>query len=372
MNANRYFEDDDLALYAMHLLAEPEASALAREVAENHETRSRLAELQARLGAYAQTTVDMQPLPEGSTQRFLERLARERKAVPIGKPASVTALLPETRRTRATGAVLPWVGWALAACLAVAAGKLYHDRTALHATLTAQTGQVVQMSSETADVYHQRDALTGEIAEQEKRIEQLNAAVEAAKSEGETLRRSATSETARLDQLSADLKQRTASVSNAEQARASAERERDTLRATVAAQASQVAQLTTDAVRAREVLDALTDRSALRVTLTRPKSQAAPTGRATYVASRGTLVFLASNMAPLKPDKVYQLWILPADGSKPVPAGTFSPDVRGDATVVHARFPRAVAASGFAVTIENEGGSQTPTLPILLSGASGA
>ena len=48
MNANRYFEDDDLALYAMHLLAEPEASAVAQEVAENEQTRSRLAAVQLR------------------------------------------------------------------------------------------------------------------------------------------------------------------------------------------------------------------------------------------------------------------------------------------------------------------------------------
>ncbi len=47
MNGNRYFEDDDLALYAMHLLAEPEASAVTREVAENEETRSRLSAVQA-------------------------------------------------------------------------------------------------------------------------------------------------------------------------------------------------------------------------------------------------------------------------------------------------------------------------------------
>jgi len=105
----------------------------------------------------------------------------------------------------------------------------------------------------------------------------------------------------------------------------------------------------------------------LRVTLTRPKSSAAPTGRATYVASRGTLVFLANNLAPLKSNKVYQLWLMPADGSKPVPIGTFAPDARGAATVVTAHFPRSVSAKGFSVTIEKEGGSQTPTLPIVLA-----
>ena len=39
MNANGHFEEDDLALYAMHLLAQPEASAIAQRLAESEEAR---------------------------------------------------------------------------------------------------------------------------------------------------------------------------------------------------------------------------------------------------------------------------------------------------------------------------------------------
>ena len=161
-------------------------------------------------------------------------------------------------------------------------------------------------------------------------------------------------------------------------AKSRADAESSRLRETVAAQASQVAEqenqvarLSIDAAQSRQILDALTDRSALRVTLTKPKSRPAPSARATYVASRGTLVFLANDLASLKVGKVYQLWLMPADGSSPIPEGTFVPDGRGSANLVYAQLPRALVAKGFSVTIENAGGSQTPTLPIILAGVAG-
>ena len=105
------------------------------------------------------------------------------------------------------------------------------------------------------------------------------------------------------------------------------------------------------------------------MTLTQPKGKPEPTGRATYVASRGTLVFQGNNLAPLAANKVYELWLLPADGGAPIAAGTFSPDSRGNANLVTPKLAGAVAAKAFAITVENEGGATTPTLPILLLGA---
>jgi len=43
------------------------------------------------------------------------------------------------------------------------------------------------------------------------------------------------------------------------------------------------------------------------------------------------------------------------------------PDARGNASVVNTEFLRPLAAKGFGVTIEKEGGSQVPTLPIILA-----
>jgi anti-sigma-K factor RskA len=147
-------------------------------------------------------------------------------------------------------------------------------------------------------------------------------------------------------------------------------RERETLHGTVATQASQLDHLTADAAAARQLLDTMTDSSAMRVTLTTKGATAPlPTGRATYVASKGSLIFLASNLEPLQPAKTYELWLIPAvEGGSPIPAGTFHPDARGNASVIMPPLPRGVEAKAFGVTVEDEGGATTPTQPIILAG----
>lgn len=136
------------------------------------------------------------------------------------------------------------------------------------------------------------------------------------------------------------------------------------------AETAQVAQLSEDAAKARTMMDALTDPNAMRVTLnTAAAAKAVPQGRASYVADKGALIFTANNLDPLPIAKVYELWIIPADGSAPVPAGTFHPDGRGNASLVMPAIPKGVQAKAFGVTMEAEGGATTPTMPILLAGA---
>jgi len=123
-----------------------------------------------------------------------------------------------------------------------------------------------------------------------------------------------------------------------------------------------------DSLRARALLDVLTAPTAQRVTLTTGKTPPAPSARAVYLASRGALVLQASNMQPLPPNKTYELWVIPASGA-PIPAGTFRPDASGSGSVVMPSIPQGVQAKAFGITVENAGGSQTPTMPIILSGA---
>jgi len=157
---------------------------------------------------------------------------------------------------------------------------------------------------------------------------------------------------------------------------ASLYRERGMLQATIAdqsaqlqAETAQVASLSAEAVKARTLMEALTSTNAMRVTLnTTPGGKPLPQGRASYVASKGTLLFIANNLEPLPLDKVYELWIIPADGAGPVPAGTFHPDARGNASVVLPKIPTGVDAKAFGVTLEAEGGAAKPTLPILMVG----
>jgi Anti-sigma-K factor rskA len=314
MSTPRDIGPEDLALYAMQLLSKEETAEVAAFLTQSSEARKELAQIQGDLAIYAHT-VDLHSPPVQARERLVKQIAREKQVVPIDRPAvveepvnRVTAVHAVASNTddddnfsilgsRGTGSgssylddddmpkpsaaarVLPWVGWAVAAGLAVAAGDLYYQRD---------------------NLFHERDAL----------------------------------------------------------------------HATVTDQAAQLDRLNTDAAAAREVVDALTDTTAMRVTLSKGKEAPAPQGRATYVASKGTLIFLASNLQPLPPLKSYELWLIPAAaGGAPIPAGTFRPDDRGNASVILPPLPKGVDAKAFGVTIEDKDGAATPTLPIILVGA---
>ena len=119
---------------------------------------------------------------------------------------------------------------------------------------------------------------------------------------------------------------------------------------------------------ARKVAEVLTAPEAAQFTLVAAPTRPVPQGRAIYLEKRGGLVFVASNLNPIPAGKTYELWLLPASSAAPIPAGLFKPDARGSATVLTPPLPAGVAAKGFAVTIENEGGSQAPTMPIVMAG----
>ena len=132
------------------------------------------------------------------------------------------------------------------------------------------------------------------------------------------------------------------------------------------------ARLKARSAQAQEVLDTLSAPTAQRVLLTAAKTPPAPSGRAVYLAARGALIFQASNLARLDADQTYELWVIPANGGAPLPAGLFRPDQRGDASLVLPPLPLGVPAKAFGVTVEKAAGSATPTAPILLSGAAPA
>ena len=91
-------------------------------------------------------------------------------------------------------------------------------------------------------------------------------------------------------------------------------------------ESSLVTNLAAQASRAQQVLEVLTAPTAQRVTLTEGKVPAQPTARATYLPERGGLILLATNLKPLPEGKTYELWVIPANGKAPVPAGLFRPD----------------------------------------------
>ncbi len=121
---------------------------------------------------------------------------------------------------------------------------------------------------------------------------------------------------------------------------------------------------------AREMLELLKSPDAMRVTLVPGKEKPKPQGKTIYSMKMGKMIFMASDMPPAPPKKAYELWILPKQGA-PIPAGTFWPDAAGNATMMETSMPSGMEPKAFAITIEDAEGSQTPTSPVIMSGAAG-
>lgn len=133
----------------------------------------------------------------------------------------------------------------------------------------------------------------------------------------------------------------------------------------------EIARLSVQAAHAQELdrlMDALSSPLARQVTLTETRGMPQPVGHATYLPKSGALIFVASNLRPLVKSKTYELWLIPANGKAPIPAGLFRPDAKGSAAVVLPPLPEGVDAKAFGVTVETAEGASTPTLPIVMSG----
>lgn len=123
-------------------------------------------------------------------------------------------------------------------------------------------------------------------------------------------------------------------------------------------------------LQAKELIATLTSADAVHFTLVAAKTPPQPQGKAIYLRSTGTLVFLASNLPELPPQKTYELWLIPKSGA-PIPAGLFRPDTHGSATVIKPPLPTGVEAKTFAITVEPESGSAAPTSTPVMVGIEG-
>jgi anti-sigma-K factor RskA len=145
-------------------------------------------------------------------------------------------------------------------------------------------------------------------------------------------------------------------------------RENSALKQSVASLGSEGAQTTRELEDLRRIVAPIVSPEAQRVTLVSAKTPPQPQGKAFYLRNRSSLLFVANNMPVLPPQKAYELWLIPTQGA-PIPAGVFKPDAHGSATVVNPPLPAGTEAKAFAITIENEAGSPTPTMPIVMMGA---
>ena len=73
------------------------------------------------------------------------------------------------------------------------------------------------------------------------------------------------------------------------------------------------------------------------------------------------------NLTPPPPGKEYELWFIPP-GGKPMRSKTFTVDENGHESLI-VDLPRNIGPiAAAAVTLEKQGGSDTPTMPIQLVG----
>jgi anti-sigma-K factor RskA len=124
--------------------------------------------------------------------------------------------------------------------------------------------------------------------------------------------------------------------------------------------------LQADLQRQQALWTAVSSPDAIHMTLTSVRKPE-PQGRVVYLPKKGTVLFFANYFEPTPPKKTYQLWLVPANGDAPMPCGTFKPDRSGMASLSMEYMTPDVTAKSFAVTMEPEGGSQTPTMPILMA-----
>ncbi len=86
-----------------------------------------------------------------------------------------------------------------------------------------------------------------------------------------------------------------------------------------------------------------------------------------YVTASGSGVLNVVNLPVPEDGQAYQTWFLPPDEGDPIPGGTFTVDDRGIGFLLVAA--DVGAFRGVTVSLEPESGSESPTGPMLLTGA---
>ena len=316
--SNQPVTAEDLYLYAMQLLETEEQTRLESFLQQSPEARAELANVRGDLALLALSAESVAP-PVFARQRLMKEVAREKKAAPAPTPIN--------RGVQASEAAVP--------------------SNAQRTSASASDRGVTPIQD---DIYTPAEEATlptrSYDSDEEEEAPRRGILTVMLPWAGWAVAAGLAVSTFDLYHRSQDLQDKVA-FANANAARA-----------------------TTNSAKAQQVLETLRSGAAQRFQLTKQNSQPIPSARVTYLAESGSLVFQGSNMEQLPPNKTYELWLIPVgEGRQPIPAGTFKPDERGYASVILPQLPKGVLASTFGVTMEDDGGSQTPTLPILMIGS---
>jgi len=325
MKNTNHLSQEDLALFALQFLAGDELEAALDHLELCEDCRHDVAKYQGDLVGYALAQTELHSPPAAARERLMKRVAKEKKIVPIERPVVFEKPL-ERMAERPLGVVPPVERSSGSVPIAshVPEGELF---------LAARGRRIFE-----ADAPEERKSRSGAA----NFLGWAGWAVAAGLA------------------VTAGLQYH----------------ERQNLQSDLAAESAKLQQTNADMDVAQSALHTLTGAGAMQVSLHEPVNghpePPVPEGHAAYVKETGSLVFIANHMAPLQPDKTYELWLIPnkVDGvqAPPIPAGTFKPDTRGVAQVMMPELPKGVNAAAFAVTVEDEGGSKVPTSPIILMG----
>lgn len=121
---------------------------------------------------------------------------------------------------------------------------------------------------------------------------------------------------------------------------------------------------------AQENIRLLIAPDAVHVSLTPLKAGKQPNATAIVSPSQHRMTLMASNLPPVPAGKAYELWVIPTQGA-PINAGVFKADEHGNAIMMNHPMPPGVQAKTFALTVEDEAGSDKPTSPVVIAGNMG-
>jgi hypothetical protein len=326
MNGGRHLSQDDLALFALQLLEGEELEQALDHLELCEDCRHDVARFQGDLAGYALAGSEVHTPPAAAREKLMQAVAKEKKSVP---ERSVAPL-------RRSSAAVPVAQIPLSAYAAPEAEEPapVHDGEIF---LAARGRRLLDADVPEEDTFHR------------------------------TPRRGANPVLAALGWTGWAVAAGLAVAAGMQY------RDRQTVQSEYTAQNAALARANSSLDEAEAALHTMSDAGAMQVSLHVPPATGAPPaepeGHASYDARTGALVFIGDHLPALPQGKTYELWLLPPDKSAaPVPAGMFKPDARGVASVMMPDIPKGLPAQGFGVTVENDGGSQKPTLPIVMVG----
>lgn len=125
---------------------------------------------------------------------------------------------------------------------------------------------------------------------------------------------------------------------------------------------------TAQSLEEREAMLAAVSAPSVRVIDMASAQQSQPAGRMFWDARTDRWTFFAQNLPAVREGREYQMWLITSGGRK-IPAGTFRPGPRGDATMQATYALPADSLAAVAVTEEPAGGLPQPSGEIVIAGA---